>query len=326
MPEHRSLKLSLSMIASCTALALTSARARAEGVRVELPRCAETPYDDAELRRTLALELRQRGLDADGSVEQPAPVAHLELPECDSQHRLRLDLIASTGVVSRDVELAGVPFEARARLLALLIAESLQVPGAAAPESLELPPEDDAAGTLAGETAPARAEPARPLRFGLAASGRSLLDGGHFFWGAEANAGLALWGPLRAALEASWTRGEVTTALGPFDTDWWSAALGGDVEYRGMIQLSLGPRLSLAHVSLRGDPRPGAQSLDPSTTLVLLGVRARVGFELGGGWALAASLAAGHAVEGSVFQAGGLPALALDGWVLSPGVGLALEL
>jgi hypothetical protein len=327
MIEHRSLKTSLLAIASCTALALTSARAHAEAVRVELPSCAETPYDDAELRRTLALELRQRGLDADGSFAQAGPVAQLELPECNAEQALRLDLRAtSAGVVSREVELAGVPFEARARLLALLIAESLQAPVVAAPVPPELPLEHDAPGTLAGERAPPQAAASRPLRVGLAASGRSLVDGGHFFWGAEANGALALYGPVRAALELAWTRGEVASALGPFETDWWSAALGADVEYRGMIQLALGPRLSLAHVSLRGEPRPGVQTLDPSTTLLLLGVRARMGFELGGGWALALSLAAGHALNGTVFQSGGLPALALDDWLLSPGVGLALEL
>lgn len=332
MSEHRDPKTSLLALASCAAIALTSVRAHADAVRVELPSCSETPYDDAELRRTLALELRQRGLDAESAVERPAPVAHLELPECDREQALRLDLrAASAGTVSRDVDLAGVPFEARARLLALLIAESLQDPGVAAPAALELPPEHDAPETLAGQSAPAPAAATGPLRFGLAASARSLPDGGHLFWGAEANGALSVWGPLRAALELSWTRGAVQSALGSFDTDWWSAALGADVEYRGVLnestlQLSFGPRLSLAHVSLHGDPRPGVQSLDPATTLVQLGVRGRLGFELGGGWVFAASFDAGHAVNGPVFQAGGLPALALDGWLLSPGVGLALEL
>jgi hypothetical protein len=301
--------------------------AAAEGVRVELPSCAQAPYDDAELRRTLALELRQRGLEPEPH-EPPAQVARLELPDCDAAHAaLRLELVAArSGAVSRDVDLDEVPYEARARVLALLIAESLQAPGAAPTLPPDPPLADDGAGTLAGSNAPPARESPANVRVGLAASGRSLIDVGELFWGVEANGVLRVWGPLRAALELGWTRGEVPTALGPFDATWWTAALGGDVEYQGMMEVAIGPRLSLAHLSSRGDPRPGAISLDPSATLVLLGARAGAAFPLGGGFRLVLSLDAAHALNGVVLQAGGLPALSLDGWLLNPGVGVALEL
>jgi hypothetical protein len=59
--------------------------------------------------------------------------------------------------------------------------------------------------------------------------------------------------------------------------------------------------------------------------MVLLGARASLGLQLGGPWLVRGTLEIGRPLRGLVLTAAGDPSLTLDGWIVSSGLGLALQ-
>lgn len=319
-------------VARAQAADTRDAELRASGaVSVELPRCAQLPYDDAELRRMLELELRQRGLDPQAPGTLPRRAARLESLGCDAANdELVLSLVDASGHVAvRDLALGEVPAGARPRLLALLIAESLQaLPATGAEAARERAPGPSGRG--AAERAATReatvGTPSARAELGVAVLARSTLDELQPFWGVELNLGLPAWHGLRWAIDAAWVTHTASTGLGKLRADWWTAAFGLDLLHDGAVTIAIGPRVDVGYVIATGDNVPDAHGTDQSAALLLLGARASVAASLGGAWRLTAALEARRPLRGLVLTADGEPSLTLDAWIAGLGLGIRGQL
>jgi hypothetical protein len=330
------------------ALADTARTDAPSSLGVTLPSCPPSLYDPRELREALTLELQQRHLDPStlprieltgcgapvGAIREAQAVARLELRVFDAEAAL---------VSKRTIRLDDTPFEARSRLLALWIAESL----AASSDASASTPADAPAAAAEGPTAPedggdldhldhsgkapadgdltssSSAQSSAPsLELGAALQARFPLSKLAGFWGVEANLGGPIAGYLRWAVEGAMAVHTSSTPLGELHVTWKSAAAGVDFADRGSVPLCIGPRVSLAHVSAIGENSLGFSSIEQNANLVSLGARASIGTTIGGAWQLAASLGAERALRGLVLTAGRERTVALDGWLGEATVGL----
>jgi hypothetical protein len=292
-------------------------------IGVAWPECSTPPYERAELRDGLDLELAQRHFRSlPGDAPPPLATLRIELSSCDrsAEHLVLLLRDTRGALVGRQqAALRETPYEARARTLALWMAESLE---ARRGELFEPPPAAAESPPLRAAAEPSPDAPSEPspgdhferaLHLGLGVQARSPLHPFAGFWGAE----ITLGGPLRGVV--AWT-GELAlavhasrTPLGELQATWLSGAVGVDWTWRGRIGLGVGPRLSLAHVSAHGENQLGESSIAQNEYLTLLGARARIDLALGGSLALYATLDAAHPLRGLVLTAGGVPQLWLDG-------------
>jgi hypothetical protein len=321
-----------SLAARATAAAEGLEPAAPLAVAVELPDCSELPYDAAELTGSLALELGQRGLTLADAAADPSttPAARLALSSCDAgAESIALRVTDANGalVLVQRAALESAPFVARARTLALWIAESIEShrgqlladsrPGVVVAEVRQ---------PLRGLAEPAGAGAEPSLHIGLALHARSPLRSFAGFWGVEASLGAPLWGDLHGSVEGAVAAHTSRTPLGQLHVTWVSASVGLDLVERGALSASVGPRLTLAHVAANGENRLGVSSVTQSENLVLLGGRASLGIRLGDRFALTAALDAGRAPRGLVVTAGGQPDLWLDGWIAGAGLGVRYDL
>jgi hypothetical protein len=308
---------------------------------VELPDCLEPPYDAAELAGSLALELEQRGLTLAGGAAAPStpPTVRLALSSCDARaESITLWATDAHGaiVLVQRAALENAPFEARARTLALWVAESLEAhrrqllagPKPDVAVDAVLPPLREPAEPATGAgTEPAAGFGTEPaLRIGLGLHGRSPLRSFAGFWGVEASLGAPVAGDLHWSIEAALATHAAQTPLGELHVTWVGGSMGLDLARRGALSAGIGPRLTLAHVTANGENRLGASSITQSENLVLLGGRASLGIGLGGRFALATTLDAGRTLRGLVLTAGGQPDLWLDGWIAAAGIGVRCDL
>lgn len=311
-------------------------------VLVALPRCQRLPYDAADFLAALSLELAQRGIEArllEGNVEaEPSPGSDVsvELPGCDPD-ALALHLLMATGREERSLPLHDIRFEARARALALLIAESLST-RAPSPAPTPRAPSKAASGGAAPPRAfagPADAAEERSsvgsarsrARLGAALSARSTAGALEPLWGAEVNLRAPVLSSLEWVAEAAFARRTQETWLGDFGLRWWSLSGGLDGCSRGEIEWRLGPRVSLVRVSSHAEPRAGSRGASTSDALVLLGGRGAVGLPVGdSAWQVSLALDAQRALRGLQLYAGGTPSVALDGWLIGASVGLSRSL
>jgi hypothetical protein len=319
----------------------------AQPVVVALPRCERLPYDAAELSQALELELAQRGLEA-GAEGSGAVQVIVELTPCDPGNTtLGVRVLPSSGqpLAERPVQLADTPFEARARTLALLIAESLDearlrtstVTAAADDElpALALEAQADAGEAPAAPVSDVDQRPSsepriqRPagdptsLQLGAALQARSSLSRLQPFWGVEAQLRAPAFVGFDWAAEAAFGTHTEETQLGDFGVRWWSISGGVDWSQRGALGWRLGPRLSFAHVSSNADAAGGTSPEGQSFNLALLGARAGLDVSLGGAWQLVGALELQRALRGLVLTAGGEPSVALDGFIVSAGLGVS---
>jgi hypothetical protein len=170
--------------------------------------------------------------------------------------------------------------------------------------------------------ASAAVESGPAIDLGAALQVRSPLSELASFWGAEASLSGPIASYLRWAIEGGLAVHTSSTPLGELHVTWMSAAAGIDLADRGSPLLSLGPRLSLSHVSAIGENGLGITSIEQSANIVSLGARASVGAAIGRGWQLTAHVVAERALRGLVFTAGRRRALSLDGWSAATGIGL----
>jgi hypothetical protein len=234
----------------------------------------------------------------------------------------------------RALVLSELPRRLRPRILGLVLAESVSLlapspeptppePAPQPPGRAALPPERDQVPVVAPAPVPVAAPGAR---IGGALQLRSALRRPRAFWGAE----LQLLGPMSGspswAVEAAYATSSTPTALGALHARFWSAAAGVDWTLRRVVDLSVGPRLSVAYVSTTADPRPGIASAHPSATLALFGGRARAELPLGAAWSLRGALDLQRPVRGLVLTASKQPTLTLDAWILAPSLGVSYQM
>lgn len=302
-------------------------------VAVELPDCADPPYDAAELSDSLELELGQRGLTfARGSADpSTTPAARLALSSCDaSAESIALRVTDANGalVVVQQAALENAPFEARARTVALWVAESLEAHRRqllADPKPIvDVAAIEPPSGVPAEHAADASAE--RSLHVGLALHGHSPLRSFAGFWGVEASLGAPMAGDFHWSVEGALATHTSQTPLGQLDVTWLSGSVGVELVRQGALGAGIGPRLTLAHVTANGANRLGASSITQSENFVLIGGRASLGVGLAGRFGLAGTLDAGRALRGLVLTAGGQPDLWLDGWIVAAGLGVRWDL
>jgi hypothetical protein len=313
-------------------------------VSIELPECATPPYDTASLLEKLGLELQVRGLVLvvgihSGAVRGSKHVDVL-LSACSpdaTELTLRAADRDSRSVLERTLSLDQVSPEARARTVALVIAEalSLQTPstsphtpstGAVSPHAL---PAAKAAPSPALEVSSSSASPSPRGHVALSTQVRSPLLRAHRFWGAELSARIPLrqggaLNLLSGAAEAAYGLNRTATHLGNMDTDWWSGSFGLELSTQGPVEIGLGPRVSLAYVFARPE-RPTLELGARAALLLLFGVRASLGLQLGDPWLVRGTFEIGRPLRGLVLTAGGDPSLTIDGWIVSSGLGLALQ-
>jgi hypothetical protein len=218
-------------------LALLPALARAEAVALDMSACAAP--EPEQVRALLALELHARLLKPDDLV--PASALHVAVRCSADEARLALPDRA----VERVLDLASVPSELRARLLALSIAELLQqavpAPGAAPPALAPPPPPAPAT------PAPARAKAPQLPRF-------------------------LLWGGLEASATPLFALGgSLLFRLRILRLFAWSSALGFS---QGRVSIDRG-KLRVQSVALRTGP---ALLLENAHGSLQLGLGARLGW------------------------------------------------
>lgn len=304
------------------------------GVTLELPRCPELPYDDAQLREHLQLELSMRGFRPLEQVATGTPGGllgvELELPECTTGSReltLRVLDADRRRVLQRTLPLSEIPSEARPRTLALAIAEALdrsRPSSAPAPVDAPAPRRPPVPAPVPSPSAGLAPSKASSLQLGVAAQRRSPLLDSHPFWGAELSVSRSTpWDTLSWIAEAAFATNTTDTRLGQMQTDWWSIGLGLDLRERGLLELAVGPRLALAYVSAR--PELASAAPDPATDalMVLWGAGAELALPLAGSWLLRGTLALEQPFRGLVLTAGGERTLSLEGWLLTSGLGFA---
>jgi len=162
-------------VISCLLALFGSREARARGLEtvwLELPDCATPPYDPRELLRSLELELtpyhlRVQTRPAGNSARGPS--VSVALARCDAAADSLL-LVFGDGLGERGREralpLRDVPKAARARTLALVIAEALRPSRWAGDAEQTLPAparSDDASSSEPPRLAPATADPLRTV-------------------------------------------------------------------------------------------------------------------------------------------------------------------
>jgi hypothetical protein len=319
-------------------------------VVVALPACENPPYDSAELWAALELEIGQRGLELHAAEPEPpqAPDVSLELPRCErSAESLGVKVVATRGgeANERKVWLVDTPYEARARTLALLIAESLPrqaaetAPTARADSAAEATlepsstesepltrgaPEPSPLERDTTESAPVAHAARRGVhaQLGAAFQGRSSIETLQPFWGLELNLRVPAWHSLEWAAEAGFATHSERTWVGALDARWWSLSGGLDWSWRDALDWSAGPRLSVAHVSASGAPRAGWRDVHQTDQLVSLGARVGLGLPIGGAWRLSLALELQRALRGLVLEAGGERSVSLDGVIAGAALGL----
>ncbi|MEY4551113.1 MAG: hypothetical protein RL685_7308 [Pseudomonadota bacterium] len=331
----------------CGVLSFVAAgTARAEEMQevwVELPDCAQPPYDADQLSSSLALELSPYRLQARVQADAPAGGTHLRLllASCDAETDSLLLRWETPGAPPRrrQLSLRDVPWPARARTLALLISEALRPSRWQESEALS-PPSPTPSGSalsLAPVTAdpfsdsglPQRADP-YPLPYPVYVAGD--LHGswvprvGVLLYGIELGLHGRMLGPTEWSLEASYASGKGgSSKLGTagYDLEWWSAAVGVDYNFASARRLQIGPRLSMARMAGNNEAISPA-NIDES--LALLGGHVRLSPQLRSApVSLDLVFDASYPLT-SIATRDSSSAVPWTAWVVKMGAGLSIEL
>jgi hypothetical protein len=338
------------------------ARAAApEAVWLELPECATPPYDTRELLRTLDLELGTHQLRL--RVQPPRSKAEglgvsVTLPRCAADaDSLTLQYRDGQGQRSRKraLPLRDVPRSARARTLALVIAEALRPsrwPDAAPPAEENATPERELAPATGdplstkghsalfvrrfplfrakASSAPSYdlhddplLSPDDPypwnhrLQLGFGAHARLVTREGNLLPGAELNLRGQMTRRSDLGLEVFYSRGRSwTDGNGIVDLTWYGAATGIDLRLSETSQLRFGPRVSLSRLE---DSRTGSAAL-----LTAIGGRIDFGARLAQPATLDLRLELAHSLYAKALNRE-RDTLPWYGWILTWGAGVTLD-
>ncbi len=310
-------------------------------ISLAIPDCPTPAFDPRTLVDLLRVELAfdpfELSFEARDDDSSEVHVA-LSPSSCDRDvQQVSIDIThADTPLV---VSLGEVAQAARARTLALVIAEALRGHGAAnagrEPEiatprpalvhasergqRLDADEPADGIDALYATSDPYSSAPV--IDVGALLQARSLPQDAGMLLGAGLDAHVQLWHSFRAALELSYATGRRSQFDG-VQVDWWSAATGIDIALTQVPAFRLGWRAALARVLLlsAGDQRV----LD--TLVASAGVRVGLGLPVGDRASLECFAEGMHTLNGlaapwdPAFDSAGV-----RGWVVSWGLGLALQ-
>jgi hypothetical protein len=324
-------------------------------------RCVTSRQEDAALLHALEIELSSAPLAAGLEPAAAAPPARVIVSvECQADTEavtLRVQSSGSSRVEQRSIVLGDVPVRARARLLALVIAESLGstlAPAASEPDeswsTSALVSAPEPAASTSQSVAPSRKrlgsalfttrnpyaggaydapstmdEPLQPpgLRLGFGSQARMALGPSAVLLAFEASASGAIERYIGWGVEASYAAvGDAATERGKLDVSWWTASGGFDFIATRRADIVVGPRLSVGHFSaVRGGDSP----LSETTLGTQLGGRATFTSRLDGRASLAMTFSAQRTL--GVAALGSYTGLdtAFHGWVIGWGLGLAID-
>ena len=323
-------RFSLYCALASVALAARVAQAAdpAPGVVVLHSASCPSAYADAALQHALEVELASSSAPA---AEASGVILHAE---CDAAASVSLRVWSSAPrlVVERSVALRDVPEAARARTLALVVAEALGPNQAAVPAE---PPEPGAApdalpftdtdlsspwGELFVPADPYG--PPRDVRVAAGVQARVALQDDDALLAFEVGASGPLSDLVDWAVEVSHASAGTSVLAPNRDVRWWNTSLGLDLIGGRAIALALGPRFSLGHLSIT-DSALG----DTEHTLVAqIGGRAKLELPITdhGGLQLTLALERRLGVLALDYYTG--YDRALTGWLASLGVGITLDL
>jgi hypothetical protein len=309
-------------------------------VSLAIPACATPAFDASALLKLLRVELADEHFELrSDSRDNESSDVHVALSpsSCDrGGAEISID-ITHTDMPLR-VSLAEVAEAARARTLALVIAEALrgraESSDASSAASRRAPESGAAASALTSSTEDepgngidalyARSDPyssAPRIDVGVMLQARVLSQNDHVLLGAELGARVQVWRAVRAALELSYATGE-RTALDVREIDWWNAATGLDVSLTELPRLRLGGRVSLGRVLLLSTEDQRVQD----TLVPMAGIRMGFGLPMGEHASLESFGEGMHTLNGlaapwdSAFGPDGV-----RGWVVSWGLGVAIQ-
>jgi hypothetical protein len=302
-------------------------------------------YADGALQHALEVELAATPLERVAAAEDVASPRLTLSAECEEEAvSLRVWSSVPRLVVARTVALTDVPEAARARTLALIVREALAPVRADAPSSSasssegELEPSTPRRSSRMPAALLTRDNPydaglapldpseasfdARPIRIGAAAQGRLFLDDDNMLLALEVGASGPLSQTLDFGIEASHIDGKISSVVSALDVDWWNASMGIDFVLARSILFAIGPRFSLGSLTISDD------STDREHTLVTqLGARTKLDLPLSQQASVQMTTAIQHRLGVLALEAdySGFDR-ALDGWLLSWGLGLAMAL
>jgi hypothetical protein len=308
-------------------------------------------YVDGALQHALEVELAATPLELVAAADDVASPPRLTLSaECEEEAvSLRVWSSVPRLVVARTVALTDVPEAARARTLALIVREALapvraDASSSSAPSSSALSSEGELepstprrsrrmpsalltrdnpydAGLAPLDPSESSFDP-RPIRIGAAAQGRLFLDDDNLLLALEVGASGPLSQTLDWGIEASHIDGKISSVVSALDVDWWNASMGIDFVLARSMLFAIGPRFSLGSLTISDDPT------DREHTLVTqLGARTKLDLPLGQQASVQMTTAIQHRLGVLALEAdySGFDR-ALDGWLLSWGLGLAMAL
>jgi hypothetical protein len=341
----------------CASVAVAaSTRAAGAGTHtlwLSLPSCSTPPYREAELQHALDVELGPRGLHVqleEGGEAASGPRVLLSLSGCDPEAEsvlVQISTARAPAPVDRSIDLRAIDPTARARTLAVLIADALEpphLPGGSEPaaDSAAKPPHGAAAAAelapLPFRFAPAglslrddlllQREDPYPwpggLHLGAAAHAHLITRHSNALYGFELNAGGHFLGRTAWVVEGSYSRGNTFAAERDYRLQWLHAAVGLDFGAGQRPHLAFGPRLGVARVI--GDSEDGfGDAIQDRAMLVTLGARIGMSVPVGRYTSLELSAeASDHLYERFFTEDGDL--LPLYGMILSWGVGVSFAL
>jgi hypothetical protein len=303
-------------------------------------------YADAALQHALEVELAGRQLEPWDRLEDVASPVRVTLSaECEEPGAVSLRVWSSVPrlVVARTVALRDVPEVARARTLALIVSEALAPARAGATFS-----ESGSAPSAAREDLPpptslrrpmdsalfTRVNPYdigvphddssvdRPIRIGAGAQAHLFLDDDNLLLAVEVGASGPLWEALDWSLEVSHIGAKTSSAASTLDVDWWNASFGFDFVRAPSLSLSLGPRLSVGDLTIRDEINESEHTL-----VTQIGARTKLDLPLSDRASVQMTAALQHRL-GVLALSSDYAAFdrALDGWLMSWGIGIAMAL
>lgn len=314
-------------------------------VGIVLSPCTEAFVDEVRLLDHLRIELGSDGVETVEVGATPGLVALLRIEGCDPASLVAtVEDPLTRKTVSRTLSLAGVPAGARARTLALLLAELLRASWAElvlVPDretALEVPPSVRAAlGRRAEEMArsldgPSPSVARRRVLFELGAVVQLSTDPLAIGRGARADAALGMGAertPFMLRLGAGVTQVSKDHALGTLDLYHADIRLGATADFASTAAVTgfAGPFVDVGLAFVDAEARDASVRAERAVVLSLaLGATVATSFAVVDGFGITTALDLGYTLVGVHVLAGRERQLALAGLFTAARVGLFLEL
>jgi hypothetical protein len=320
-------------------------------VLLELPTCAELPFDSERLSELLDVELRASGvgrLSAGAATsepsETPAPAVRVSVSvDCRIEaDRLELWLYdASSASDHSVVTLADVTPELRPRTIAIAIVELLRAsqktrfarntvaPSGESPPTQESPQAALLRGLPPGadRTLPPRKPPdATPIGLEGTAMASTFPSSDTALFGGSGGFALQI-GLARASVGTHALFGRATPATGSVNVGWAGGYVGMGVQSRGALPVLIEPRIYAGYAWASGTPsRDDVEGHDASGFVIAGVVAGGVRGVILRDWEALADVEVGHMARGLVFLSDEDEVAGLSRVVVNARIGLAFRL